>query len=137
MMGAHSSRHHDLPIADFMSLAQEINDSPPMMAIFASPEFEELSDDGQLWVAGLVRETIRRTGGKSPRRVDIRMETQVRWSTRFFFRATRRYASGVVLGFCPSLFAIGGELITGETRGIALMIGPFWLGFADAAFKES
>jgi len=65
------------------------------------------------------------------------METQVRWSARFFFRATRRHAGGIVLGFCPSFFAIGGELITGETRGIALMIGPFWLGFATAAFKES
>ncbi|WP_343545556.1 hypothetical protein [Sphingomonas paucimobilis] len=124
-------------LSDFMQLAQEINDSPSMMAIFASPEFDELSDDGKQWVAGLVRETIRRTGGKSPRRVDIRVETQVRWSMQFFFRATRRHAGGIVLGFCPSFFAIGGELITGETRGIALMIGPFWLGFAAAAFKAS
>jgi hypothetical protein len=136
-MRPHATPQSHQSLDDFMPLAQEINDSPPMMAIYASPEFDELSDDGKQWVAGLVRETIRRTGGKSPRRVDVRMETQVRWSARFFFRATRRHAGGIVLGFCPSFFAIGGELITGETRGIALMIGPFWLGFATAAFKES
>lgn len=126
----------EAPLADFMPLAQEINDSAPLMAVYAAPEWDELSDEGQQLVAALVRETMKRFGGKAPRRVHVSMDTDVRWSVRHFFRAGRRYAGGIVLGFAPSVFAFGAELITGETRGIALMIGPFWLGFAGAPIQE-
>lgn len=67
---------------------------------------------------------------KVPPEVHVNMEAPIKWATRTFFRATRRHVGGIVLGFAPTFFAIGAELITGRTRGVALMIGPFWLGFA-------
>lgn len=126
----------EAPLTDFAPLAQEINDSPLLMAVYAAPEWGELSDEGQQWVAALVRETMKRFGGKAPRRVHVSTDTNVRWSMRHFFRAGRRHVGGIVLGFAPTVFAFGAELITGETRGIALMIGPFWLGFAGAPIQE-
>lgn len=48
------------PLTDFASVAQDINDSDQLMSIYAAPEWDELSDDGQQWVCGLVRETIAR-----------------------------------------------------------------------------
>jgi len=45
--------------AEIRNLAQSINDSDAMMAIFAAPEWDELGDDGKEWVCGLVRETLR------------------------------------------------------------------------------
>lgn len=126
----------EAPLADFAPLAQEINDSAPLMAVYSAPEWGELSDEGQQWVAALVRETMKRFGGKTPRRVHVSMDTGVSWSARHFFRAGRRHVGGIVLGFAPTMCAFGAELITGETRGIALMIGPFWLGFAGAPIQE-
>jgi len=64
------------------------------------------------------------------------MDAPIKWSVRTFFRATRNHAGGVVLGFAPTFFAIGVELITGGTRGVALMIGPFWLGLAISKFDR-
>jgi len=68
--------------------------------------------------------------------VHVNMEAPIKWATRTFFRATRRHVGGIVIGFAPSFFAFGAELITGRTSGIALMIGPFWLGFAVAAIER-
>ncbi|WP_340265439.1 hypothetical protein [Sphingobium mellinum] len=48
------------PLAEFTGVAQDINDSDPLMAIYAAPEWACLGDDGQQWVCGLVRETIAR-----------------------------------------------------------------------------
>lgn len=126
----------EAPLADFAPLAQEITDSWAVSTVYAAPDWDELSDEGQQWVAALVRETMKRFGGKAPRRVHVSMDTDVRWSVRHFFRAGHRYAGGIVLGFAPTSFSLGAELITGETRGIALMIGPFWLGFAGASIQE-
>ncbi|KMS59989.1 hypothetical protein V474_07820 [Novosphingobium barchaimii LL02] len=36
----------------------------------------------------------------------------------------------VAIAFCPTHFSIGAELLTGFGRGVALQIGPFWLGAA-------
>ena len=73
---------------------------------------------------------------KVPLEVHVNMEAPIKWSTRTFFRATPRHVGGIVLGFAPTFFAIGAELITGRSRGVALMIGPFWLGFAVASINE-
>lgn len=113
-----------------MQTARQIVDSPPVIHTYAACEWDEMHEDGQVWLAAIVREAARSASGKSPRHVVVSMDAQVKWSVRTFFRATRNRAGGIVLGFAPTFFALGIELITGDTRGVALMIGPFWLGFA-------
>ena len=117
-----------------METARQVVDSPPVIHTYAACEWDEMHEDGQVWLAAIVREAARNAGGKSPRRVTVNMDAQVKWSVRTFFRATRNHAGGIVLGFAPTFFALGAELITGETRGIAFMVGPFWLGFAVSKF---
>lgn len=41
-------------------LAEEINDSPALMSVYAAPQWDELSNDGKAWVAALVAEATRR-----------------------------------------------------------------------------
>jgi hypothetical protein len=122
-------------IAD-METARLIVDSPPVIHTYAACEWDEMHEDGQVWLAAIVREAARNAGGKSPRHVFVRMDAQIKWSVRTFFRATRNHAGGIVLGFAPTFFAIGAELITGDTRGVAFMVGPFWLGFAVSKFDR-
>lgn len=124
------------PSAAEMLAAEQIVDSRPVISAFAACEWDELDIDGQVWAAAIVREATRLAGGTTPRTLHVSMDAPIKWATRTFFRATNRYAGGIVLGFAPTFFAIGAELITGSTRGIALMIGPFWLGFAVSAFEE-
>lgn len=119
-----------------MDAARQIVDSPPVISTYAACEWDEMHADGQVWLAAIVREAARNAGGKSPRDVVVSMDAPIKWSVRTFFRATRNHAGGVVLGFAPTFFAIGAELITGGTRGVALMIGPFWLGFAVSKFDQ-
>jgi hypothetical protein len=124
------------PNAAEMFAAEQIVDSRPVISAFAACEWDELDVDGQIWAAAIVREATRLAGGKAPRTVHVDMEAPIKWATRTFFRATPNHAAGIVLGFAPSFFAIGAELITGKTRGVALMIGPFWLGFAVSLLDE-
>lgn len=116
--------------------ARQIVDSPAVIATYAACEWDEMHEDGQVWLAAIVREAARTAGGKSQRRVVVSMDAQVKWSVRTFFRATQNHAGGVVLGFAPTFFAIGAELITGDTSGVAIMVGPFWLGFAVSKFDR-
>lgn len=51
------------PLREFIPIAAAINGSDPLMAIYAAPEWDCLSDDGKLWVAALVREAIARWAG--------------------------------------------------------------------------
>lgn len=39
-----------------------IADSDPVLCTFAAPEWRELSEDGQAWVAAIIRETLARAG---------------------------------------------------------------------------
>jgi len=119
-----------------MDVARQIVDSPPVISTYTACEWDEMHADGQVWLAAIVREAARNAGGKSPRHVVVSMDAQIKWSVRTLFRATRNHAGGIVLGFAPTFFAIGAELITGDTRGVALMIGPFWLGFAVSKFDQ-
>lgn len=73
---------------------------------------------------------------RAPHEVQVSFETPIKWSKRAFFRATKRHVGGIVFAFAPTYFAIGAELITGDTRGFALILGPFWLGFAVSAFEQ-
>lgn len=41
----------------------------------------------------------------------------------------------VVAAFCPTVFGLGGEIISGYGKGFAIFVGPVWLGVA-ANFKE-
>lgn len=124
------------PTAMEMRAAQQIVDSSPVINTYAACGWDEMHEDGQIWLAAIVREAARNAGGKSLRHVVVSMDAQVKWSARTFFRATRNHAGGIVLGFAPTFFAIGIELITGDTRGVALMVGPFWLGFAVSKFDR-
>lgn len=119
-----------------MEVARQVVDSPPVIHTYAACEWDEMHEDGQVWLASIVREAARNAGGKSPRHVVVSMDAQVKWSARTFFRATKNYAGGIALGFAPTFFAIGAELITGDTRGVAFMIGPFWIGFAVSKFDR-
>lgn len=38
-------------------LAEKIANSPAVISIYASPEWDELSEDGKLWVSAIVQET--------------------------------------------------------------------------------
>lgn len=42
----------------------------------------------------------------------------------------------IAAAFCPSVFGIGGELITGYGKGMAIFLGPVWLGVA-ARFEDT
>lgn len=122
------------PAAADMAIAQQIVDSEQVISAFTAIEWTETDPDSQTWLAAIVREAIRKAGGKAPRQVVVSMDAQIKWSVRTFFRATENYAGGIVLGFAPTFCAIGAELITGHTRGVALMFGPFWIGIAFSKF---
>lgn len=46
------------PLSEMLGLAETVTDSPDVIGVFASCEFAELNDDGKLWVAAIVRETL-------------------------------------------------------------------------------
>lgn len=54
----------------------------------------------------------------------------VTWRTQGFWKSRRGRTFGIVAAFAPTVFAIGVERISGYSRGLAVMIGPFWIGFA-------
>ncbi|PZO77058.1 MAG: hypothetical protein DI640_01360 [Sphingomonas taxi] len=124
------------PTVAEMETARQIVDSPPVISTYAACAWDEMHDDGQVWLGAIIREAARKAGGKSPRHVVVSMDAPVKWSVQAFFRATRNYAGGIVLGFAPTFCAIGAELLTGDTRGVAVMIGPFWIGFACRKFDK-
>lgn len=47
-----------LPTTDFLIVASLIADSDPVLRTFAASEWDELHDDGKLWVAAIIRETL-------------------------------------------------------------------------------
>lgn len=52
------------------ALAQDINDCDALMGVYAAPEWDELTDDYQMWVAALVRETRSRSFDEAARIAD-------------------------------------------------------------------
>jgi len=124
------------PTAADMTIARQIVDSEQVISAFTASEWAEMDPDGQTWLAAIVREAVQNAGGRAPRQVVVSMDAQIKWSVRTFFRATHKHAGGIVLGFAPTFFAIGVELITGGTCGVAFMIGPLWLGFAISKFDR-
>lgn len=46
------------PVEQFLGLAELVVDSDSVLRIYAACEFGELSEDGRLWIAGIVRETM-------------------------------------------------------------------------------
>jgi len=124
------------PTTADLAIAQQIVDSEQVISVYTAIEWDEMDPAGQTWLAAIVREAARKTGGKGPRQVVVSMDAQIKWSVRTFFRATENYAGGIVLGLAPTFCAIGAELITGHTRGVALMAGPFWIGIAFSKFDH-
>ncbi|GEM_PF-2724566 len=47
-----------IPLSVFFEAAAEMTDSDPVISVFAAPQWDELNDDGKLWVAAIVRETV-------------------------------------------------------------------------------
>ena len=58
----------------------------------------------------------------------IDMTTPEKWRG-FYARQIGKSSFGVGAAFCPTALYVGIELITGDCRGIAFCIGPFWIGF--------
>jgi hypothetical protein len=50
-----------------------------------------------------------------------------------FWWATPKLACGVVAAVSFRSWVLGLEIITGDVKGLALLIGPFWFGFAGYA----
>jgi hypothetical protein len=66
----------------------------------------------------------------------INITTPAKWKAQGFWAWRKRRAFGLVLAFCPTMFSFGGELIVGESKGAALIAGPFWLGFATLRIDQ-
>lgn len=47
------------------SFAESVANSDSVMAVYAAPEFNELSEDGQAWVTAIVEETVSRLSYRS------------------------------------------------------------------------
>jgi hypothetical protein len=56
---ADNDNHVVLPNAEEMAAAERIVNSPPVIGQFASCEWDELTEDGHVWVAAIVREARR------------------------------------------------------------------------------
>lgn len=48
----------NIPYA-YLALAEKIANSDPVLATFAAPEWDELGEDGKVWIAAIVRETFK------------------------------------------------------------------------------
>ncbi len=59
----------------------------------------------------------------------VSLETPVAWSRNRIWASKRRGFIAFV-GFAPTFFALGIELITRDAKGLSVYIGPFWLAFA-------
>lgn len=62
--------------------------------------------------------------------IDIR--TPEKWVSRSFWAWRGRRTFGIVIAFCPTVFAAGIEVLNGYGKGAAIVVGPLWLGFATA-----
>jgi len=61
---------------------------------------------------------------------EVNIIAPVTWRTEGFWMNRQGRIFGIVVAFAPTVFAIGLERIAGYSRGLALMIGPLWIGFA-------
>jgi len=61
---------------------------------------------------------------------EVSIITPVTWKANSFWMTRRGRTCGIVLAFSSTTFALGVEVITGSSRGLAVMIGPLWIGFA-------
>jgi len=61
--------------------------------------------------------------------IDLRLPAH--WAVRHFWIGGRR-KYGVAVAFSPRIFALGVEVINGYGKGLAVMIGPFWIGTLTA-----
>jgi len=53
-----AARIRAVPLERIAVLAKAVAESLPVMKVFAAPEWDCLTEDGQVWVAAIVRETI-------------------------------------------------------------------------------
>lgn len=67
---------------------------------------------------------------------EVSIIAPVGWRTQAFWAARKGRVFGIVVAFSPSVLALGIEAIVGYSRGIAIMVGPLWIGFATARPKH-
>jgi hypothetical protein len=70
-------------------------------------------------------ELIERAGAWMP----IDVTTPPKWHT-FIGRQVGSTTCGVAAAFCPTAWYFGLEFITGGSRGLAVCLGPLWIGVA-------
>lgn len=69
-------------------------------------------------------------------RLTIDIRTPEKWAARGFWMWQRRRVFGVVIAFGPSVFAIGVEVLNGFGKGLAVIIGPLWIGAVTAKVED-
>lgn len=65
----------------------------------------------------------------------INCATPAKWH-RFIGRRIGATTFGIAAAFGPTALLFGVELITGQSRGVAVCIGPFWIGVAALRNQE-
>ena len=64
------------------------------------------------------------------------ISTPIGWKVRHLWVHKMGRYSAVVFAFCPTHFAVGFEFLVMESKGLAVMLGPFWIGFATLPAKQ-
>jgi len=62
------------------------------------------------------------------KRIEVDLRTPEQWRAGSFWVGHRSRSYGVLIAFCPTVWAIGVELMTGSAKGVAIIIGPLWIG---------
>lgn len=68
--------------------------------------------------------------------VTVDLRTPEKWVARGFWAWRRRRTFGIVVAFCPTVFAAGIEVMNGYGKGLAIVAGPLWIGFATAKIEQ-
>jgi len=78
---------------------------------------------------------MREAGSEGRITIDLRLPEH--YVVRHFFTIRKRFAAGIVVAFSPRILAAGIEIMNGYGKGLAVIIGPFWIGFAIARIERA
>jgi hypothetical protein len=62
--------------------------------------------------------------------VEVNLITPATWRAQHFWITRGKHTAGIVLAIAPTVFAVGLEVIRGDTKGVGVMVGPLWIGLA-------
>lgn len=77
---------------------------------------------------------MREAGSEGRVTIDLRLPEH--YVARHFFKIRKRFAAGFVVAFSPRVLAAGVEILNGYGKGLAVIIGPFWICFAVARIER-